>query len=87
MVVTYYGSPVSEGVNLDVKAGVLVGFPHTRRKVEGAVAEETYTQRAGVRWLQIRGVVHSGEPRGLCRREGDQTLVASLFAPLLKRGA
>jgi hypothetical protein len=27
VVVTYYGSPVSEGVNLDVKAGVLVGFP------------------------------------------------------------
>ncbi|ACB39820.1 helicase C-terminal domain-containing protein [Pyrobaculum neutrophilum] len=27
VIVTYYGSPVSEGVNLDVKAGVLVGFP------------------------------------------------------------
>ena len=27
VVVTYYGSPVSEGVNLDVKAGILVGFP------------------------------------------------------------
>lgn len=27
VVVTYYGSPLSEGVNIDVKAGVLVGFP------------------------------------------------------------
>jgi Rad3-related DNA helicase len=27
IIVTYYGSPISEGVNLNVKAGVLVGFP------------------------------------------------------------
>ncbi|MFN3804049.1 MAG: helicase C-terminal domain-containing protein [Pyrobaculum sp.] len=27
VVVTYYGSPISEGVNLSVRAGVLVGFP------------------------------------------------------------
>ncbi|ABO09394.1 helicase C-terminal domain-containing protein [Pyrobaculum calidifontis] len=27
VVVTYFGSPLSEGVNLSVKAGVLVGFP------------------------------------------------------------
>jgi Rad3-related DNA helicase len=27
VIVTYYGSPISEGVNLNVRAGVLVGFP------------------------------------------------------------
>ncbi|MEM0369853.1 MAG: helicase C-terminal domain-containing protein [Pyrobaculum sp.] len=27
VVVTYYGSPISEGVNIDVKAGILLGFP------------------------------------------------------------
>jgi len=27
IIVTYFGSPLSEGVNLSVKAGVLVGFP------------------------------------------------------------
>lgn len=27
VIVTYYGSPISEGINLNVKAGVFVGFP------------------------------------------------------------
>lgn len=27
VIITYYGSPISEGINLNVRAGVLVGFP------------------------------------------------------------
>lgn len=27
VIVTYYGSPVSEGINIDVNSGILVGFP------------------------------------------------------------
>jgi len=47
VIVSYFGSPISEGVNLNVKAGVLVGFPIPNVKSKELWLKVRLIQRLG----------------------------------------